>query len=1063
MRLSGTFILLTVCTLGAAPRATTLPAWPIRFEVNRGQAPAEWQFVGRASGDEMRFARGRSEVIRHDALGHAGRVTMTFAGSNTAAAPEGTEPASAATNYLKGPSGDWIRDVPAFNRVRYRGLYPGIDLVFYGQNGRLEYDYTVAPGASASVIRMCLDGADRLYVDGSGDLVIETAAGEVRWKRPDVYQEDGGARRTVDAAFVLRGREVGFRIGAYDRSRPLVIDPVLLAYSSYFGGRGNEAARSVAVDSAGNIVIAGFTTSDNLSKTGGTFQPAYGGAIVTHEDAGDAFVAKFNSAGALQWVTYLGGNADDIALGVATDASNNIFVTGYTNSTNFTTTPGAYQGTFKGQGRDSMYHEGGDAFLVKLDPTGKTALFSTFMGGSRDDRGIAIAMDGEGNAYIAGNTISTDFPTTLNAYQRTYKGGSSTDIVSGGDAFVAKFSNTGALVFSTLLGGSNSDTPSAIAVDKSGNVYIAGGTRSRDFPTTPGAVQTTYGGEANTNDQPIFTLGDAFLTKLDATGTKLVYSTYLGGSRDDLAMGLAIDAAGAAYVTGMTSSSNFPGVTGKYAGPAALDSKTRYFLYGDAFAAKVNPAGTALQYSTYLGGADDDGGWGIVVDSAGNAFVAGSTNSADFKVTADALQSKFGGTGGQTSPTGDVFLAALDPTGKLTYATYFGGSADDGAGGLALDPAGNLILTGSTVSTNFKTGSDAAQASFAGQSTVGLINGDAFLMKVSGLVTAGPASLKLVSGDKQSAAPNQPLPQPLVVQVLSAGNTGVAGVPVTFSATNATVKTATVNSDTSGLAGAQVTLGGTPGPVTITATAAGLAAVTFSATVTAPPPPDPVIVSLTNAYNPQQGAAPGGLVTVEFSNLEVTAAQASGTPLSTGLGSATLLVNGTAVPLASVAAGTLQAQIPFETPVGSATAVLRGASTASAPFAFNVSEADPAILAGADGHAIAANSDGSPNTPDNPAAAGSTVTISVTGQGLVDPPAPTGDVPGADAQSVPILPVTATVEGQDAAVSAALQAGVVGVLQVQVTIPPADPGDQPLVLLVGGHPSAAALVSVAGN
>ena len=338
-------------------------------------------------------------------------------------------------------------------------------------------------------------------------------------------------------------------------------------------------------------------------------------------------------------------------------------------------------------------------------------------------------------------------------------------------------------------------------------------------------------------------------------------------------MALAIDAAGAAYVTGMTSSANFPGVTGKYAGPATTSS-SRYFLYGDAFVAKLNPAGTALAYSTYLGGSDDDGGWAITLDPAGNAFVAGTTNSADFKVTADALQAKFGGTGGQTSPTGDIFLAALDPTGKLTYATYFGGSADDGAGGIALDGSGNLILTGSTVSTNFKTGTDSAQPAFAGKSAVGLINGDAFLLKISGLVTVGPATVRMVSGDKQSGLPNAPLSSPLVVEVLSPGDTDMAGVPVTFTATNATVKVATVNSDTKGLASADVTLGATPGPATITATVAGLTPVTFTATVNAPPPPPtPEILSLGNAYAPQLGTAPGGLVTVTFRNFDVTPAQ----------------------------------------------------------------------------------------------------------------------------------------------------------------------------------------------
>lgn len=732
--------------LGAAVVSASLPALHaeyldslrFRFEEHHGQTAKAERFVSRGPGYRLSVLPGAEALME---LNGKAVVRANLVGGNPSAVAEGMEPMPGKTHYLKGddPAG-WRRDVPAFGRVRYRNVYRGIDLVYYGQDRQLEYDFVVAPGADPGAVRFRLAGA-RVSASAAGNLVIATDVGEMQWKKPVVYQTIAGARRPVEGSFALHANgDVGFRVGTYDKSAPLVIDPVL-NYASYVGGKGNEAARGIAVDNAGNIYIVGYTTSQDLPSTGGTVQSTYGGEIATHQSTGDAFVAKITPAGALAYCTYFGGNADDVALGVALDSTGNVYVTGYTNSQNFRTTPGVVQSTFVGQGRPSQYHEGGDAFVVKLNAAGSNILYSTFLGGSLDDRGIAIAVDGSGNAYITGQTISTNFPTTSTALQPAYAGGVSTDVWAGGDVFVTKLNPAATqLLYSTYLGGKGGDAPGAIAVDSAGNAYVGGATTSTDFKTTAGALQTRFGGVSDDSAQPIFKLGDGFVSKINSLGSALVYSTYLGGSRDDGVTGLVIDSTGAAYVTGATQSPNFPvsagGAQRTYGGPGSAAS---YLSFGDGFVAKLNPAGAGLVYSTYFGGNADDMGWAIAIDSAGNAYVGGQSNSPDFKVTDDALQKTLGGRGGQTLAVGDAVLLKVNPTGSaFLYASYLGGSADDAIGGLVLDSAGNAYVTGTTVSPNFPTSTTAAQKTYAGRNNVGLVAGDAFVAKITELTPPAP-------------------------------------------------------------------------------------------------------------------------------------------------------------------------------------------------------------------------------------------------------------------------------------------------------------------------------------
>jgi hypothetical protein len=651
-------------------------------------------------------------------------VRMRLVGGNANARVVGLDELPGRSNYFIGNDPKkWRTNVPSYARVKHEGVYPGVDLVYYGNQRQLEYDFVAAPGGDPNQIKLSFAGADGMRVDGaSGDLVLKAGDDELRFRKPVVYQppvaavssspsnpvaavydrrrrSESAATAELDGAFVMASNnQVAFRVAGYDPKRALVIDPVL-SYSTYLGGSSTDAGEGIAVDATGDAYVTGFTSSTDFP----TVNPLQ---ATNNAINGTAFVAKLNAAGsALVYSTYLGGGSRDLGFGIGVDSPGNAYVTGYTTSTDFPTvnplqaTNNAINGT---------------AFVTKLNAAGSALVYSTYLGGSNTDSGAGIAVDSSGNAYVTGETSSTDFPTA-NPLQATYEG--------NGDAFVAKLNPAGsALVYSTYLGGSGGDQGNGIAVDSSSNAYVTGLTDSSDFPTVNPLQATDHA----------YPYSNAFVAKLNAAGSALVYSTYLGGSGEDYdsgGVGIAVDSSGDAYVTGGTTSTDFP-----TANP--LQATYGGGLY-DAFVAKLNAAGSALVYSTYLGGSGEDYGVGITVDSSGNAYVTGETESTDFP-TVNALQATCGDCGLNIRAP---FVAKLNAAGSaLVYSTYLGGGAPGiGGSGIAVDSSGNAYVTGCS-STGFPT-VNPLQATYGG----GLA--DAFVAKISPapVVTLSAKSLSFAS------------------------------------------------------------------------------------------------------------------------------------------------------------------------------------------------------------------------------------------------------------------------------------------------------------------------------
>jgi hypothetical protein len=681
---------------------------PLYFEANQGQTDAQVKFLSRGAGHILFLTPSKAVLVltrREPAHTESGKtegrssgtvLNMSFVGANRQLQISGRDEFSGKVSYFIGndPS-KWRTNISTYGRVLYRELYPGIDLVYRGREGQLEYDYIVHPGADLRKIVLGFSGTERVELDAQGDLVLHADSGVIRQRKPTIYQEIDGVRQKVSGGYVLKGaRRVGFRVAAHDQSRPLVIDPVLF-YSTYLGGSGDDSGQSIAVDGAGNAYVTGFTNSADFPKGPGAFQTS-GGISPFPQPIYDTFVTKLNPAGSapLVYSTYLGGSSDDYGRGITVDGLGNAYVTGQTASTNFPTTLGAFQTTTGGST---------DAFVTKLNSSGSALVYSTYLGGSCSDSAWGIALDGFGNAYVTGQTSSTNFPTTLGAaFPITLGAGCSFKGMTF-DAFASKLNPTGsALVYSTFLGGSSDDFGLAIAVDSQGSAYVTGSTISANFPTTLGAFQTTFGGSS-----------DAFVTKLNPAGSApLVYSTYLGGNGSESANGIGVDSSGNAYVAGSTSSTNFPTTLG------AFQTTSGGFI--DAFVTKLNPTGSApVVYSTYLGGSGSDYGRGIAVSSAGNAYVTGGTSSTNFPTTPGAFQTTFGG-------FSDVFVTKLNSAGSapLVYSTYLGGRGVESGIGIAVDTFDNAYVTGQTDSTNFPTPPGAFPTTFGGFS-------DAFVAKIA--------------------------------------------------------------------------------------------------------------------------------------------------------------------------------------------------------------------------------------------------------------------------------------------------------------------------------------------
>jgi hypothetical protein len=789
----------------AKPRlASEYGRLPLSFEANRGQTDGRVKFLSRGHGYSL-FLTGNEAVLalrnarvparlNHEAAGimklmppsmRAGLLSspwaalrkeaerklgktssppaesavlrMKLAGANPKPQVAGLDELPGKSNYFIGSDPKkWRTNVPNFAKVSYRNVYPGIDLVYYGNQGQLEYDFVIAPGADPKSIALELAGASgtsHLKLAESGDLVINTAGSEVRFHKPLVYQPTAGStrpaapapfslqspnrnRQSVDGRYVLLAENrIGFEVANYDKTRPLVIDPVL-AYSSYLGGSGADPGGTcveIAVDSEGNAYIVSGTNSVDFPTTPDAYDTTYNGGPDPPDrwyPCGDAFVTKVNPTGTeLVYSTYLGGSLCESSsgIGLAVDSHGSAYVAGSTNSTDFPTTHGAYQTTYGGDACNG--NECGDAFVTKLSSDGSSLVYSTYLGGSGDD-GVddTISVDLAGSAYVAGYTNSPNFPTTPGAFQTALAGQSCQD-QSGNpspcaDAFVTKLNPHGtALVYSTLLGGSAGEGTLASTVDSGGNVWVAGTTVSGDFPTTAGAYQKSFHPLGCGGPDYFWDCDDVYVTKLNAAGTGLIYSTYLGGTGGDCPVGIAGDPSGNAYITGLTSSADFPTTKGAFqpTPPSLCPAGSSEWDYSHAFVVKINPLRTgeaSLIYSTYLGGTGNELGTGIGVDSFGNAYVTGQTLSSDFP-TKNAFQSSNAG-------AADVFITMLDAQGtEILFSTYLGGTNSEDTDWVAVDSAGSAYIAGWTQSSDFPTTPGVFQPIFGGGTT------DMFVAKIS--------------------------------------------------------------------------------------------------------------------------------------------------------------------------------------------------------------------------------------------------------------------------------------------------------------------------------------------
>jgi hypothetical protein len=629
----------------------------LSFEANHGQTDAQVKFLTRTTAYALFLTQGEAVLT----MRKNGVLRMKLRNANPAAKVTGVDELAGRSNYFIGNDpAKWQTNVPTYAKVKYEEIYSGIDLVYYGNQCQLEYDFIVAPGADPHGIGFDISGAKRIFRNTHGDLVLRLDEEEIRWHKPVVYQKKNGKRHEIAARYAITDKNrVRFELAKYDATQPLYIDPLI--YSTYLGGSSLDGGNGIAVDSAGSAYVTGTTYSTNFPTTPGAVETT---CKTCGANNGDAFVTKFNASGsALVYSTYLGGNADDYGIGVAVDSSGNAYLIGQTASTNFPT-KNPLQPTYGG----GSY----DAFVAKINASGSALVYSTYLGGNTEDLGQGIAVDDRGNAYVTGQTDSTNFPT-MHPLQSANAG--------GGDAFVAEINSKGSqLVYSTYLGGSNLDYGVGIAVDTAGNAYVTGSTYSTDFPAK-NSLQPALAGN-----------WDAFVTKIAPSGSALVYSTYLGGSGGDdvggSGYGIAVDSAGSAYVTGYTISSTFPTTPGAF--------QTTYAGNWDAVVSKIDPTGSTLVYSTYVGGGSTDVAWSIAVDSHGDAYVSGSTSSKDFPTVNPFQKHRKGG--------GDAFVSKLNSSGSaLLYSTYLGGNGAEDGFGVAVDSEGHAYVTGDTSSTKFPT------------------------------------------------------------------------------------------------------------------------------------------------------------------------------------------------------------------------------------------------------------------------------------------------------------------------------------------------------------------------
>jgi len=734
---------------------------PLAFETNQGQTASAVRFLSRGPGYTAFLSAGSmllslrtstpATAAGSASLSVTSNATVQFTLLDAASNPTviGEDPQIGRVNYFFGNNpAKWHTNVPTYARVRYKDVYPGIDLLYYGNHRQLEYDFEVQPGSDPRRVQFEIQGASQIDLDAEGNLVLKVGSGELRFQCPIVYQQSNGQRTAIDGAYVVTdSTHVAFQVAHYDSSKPLVIDPVLV-YATYLGGSGADQSSGIAVDSSGSVYLVGY--SDSID-----FPLATLGTLA--ENANHAFVAKLDPAGTnLIYADYIGGNSQDYGIDLVLDRSNEVYVTGSTSSSNFPTVK-AYQSQQPGP------YTG---FLTKISADGSSLLYSTYLGGNTFDQPASIAIDGLGQVHVAGYTMSQNFPVA-NAYQATAQpnqGG-----IYGFYGFLTKFSTDGSsLVYSTYLAG-NSDVAqvcangpcwpapysvvSAVAVDANGNAYVDGTTNTNNFPVTPGAFLTSN------NTQQDATLG--FVSKFNSAGG-LDYSTYFyGSSGNPVGMNaIAVDASGSAYVAGTADSDGtFPVTATSLCDPAVYGSACGY-----AFVTKFDPAGATLLYSTFLGPNNYASPQALALDAGGDAYVLGTTPSSLFQ-TNQAIEA-------YTSHE-DLLLVEIDPAATTKpFSTYLGGSGNDFPAGMAVDAAGSIYMTGTTNSTDFPVTPGAFQGLLGGDT-------DAFVVKIG----TGSAPTVSLSPDVLEYSP-QPVgstsqPQQVQFRNMSSLPLSIASISVT--------------------------------------------------------------------------------------------------------------------------------------------------------------------------------------------------------------------------------------------------------------------------------------------
>ena len=652
---------------------------PLVFERNLGQAPGEIQFLSHSGAASVALMKNRVLLAIPAGTSAAQQVVgFSWAKSQADAKAAGEQELSGKTNYLVGDQKDWVRGIANYARVRYRSIYPGVDLVYYGNHRQLEYDLEVAAGADVSRIALVVDGASRLVSQTDGSLIIKTSAGDLLWRKPVAYQMKNGDRTEIAANYRVEGSHVSFQLGAYDHTLPLMIDPTL-AYAALIGPA--SFPQYVAADGQGSAYTLSQTLSSEYPTTAGSYMPTgdftlqpgslYGGPNPL------LAITKFSPDGSsLVYSTYLGGSqfvcsngnasapGGNLPGGITVDGKGEAYVIGTTDNTNFPVTSKAIQNTSKACSQDVV--------VSKLSADGSSLLYSTYLGSSGNDYGSGIAVDSAENIYAVGEIQQPDFPTT--------KSLSTCNISYCADAFVTKIDATGILDYSVVFGGSggqyNNLLPEGVAVDASGSAYIAGYT-SIQLPTV-NALEPKYTSVSN----------EAFVGEINSAGTGFDFLTYLGGSSLSSAAGIALDPGGNIYVTGFTTGTDFP-VQNAYQ-PTNKDSGPDG---SSGFVTKYSPGGKSYVYSTYLGGTKSSEEVGITVGPNGEAFVTGLTQASDFPVTPDAYMT--------TTPNGfGTTFTAFTPSGtSLAYSTYFAGTAVNGASAqatsIASTPDGeNIFIAG---------------------------------------------------------------------------------------------------------------------------------------------------------------------------------------------------------------------------------------------------------------------------------------------------------------------------------------------------------------------------------